>query len=655
MKQKLNMEKKAFVLKYKRTEDRFIGGMIMIFRNYRKTLKEHKLLFLFLVLSIIKLLIFHKYIGIERNYIFITLFNGVSIFSLYLLVYLLKPTLRVRGFMIVHLILSFLFFVNSLYYSHFYTLMPVHVIYQIKHLTGVSSSVKSLMKLYYLAYFIDFVFIFFYNKRKPFKVPIRKGRVAIVLSTIAVLTIGTIAGHAALRGRTDVLRTPYNLGMVNHLVYDLLYQFKPPNVEAEEVSHLQEQIIEEISRTDREYTGLIKGKNVIVIQAESFQSFVIGRQVEGQWITPVLNSLISNDSFYFPRYYEQVGWGNTSDAEFVSHSGLHSSTRAYSYKKYEGKDLVTLPILLKYAGYDTLAFHGNDADFWNRRNMYPAIGFEEFISIDELEEDELIGMGLSDGSLFKQAVPMLKDRENPFYAFMITLTSHYPYHMEEDFKGLRIEGEYADTILGDYFQTVNYLDRVIGELIEDLKKAGLYEDTVIVVYGDHHGLKVQNEEVASHVTSFLGKEYREDEMLRVPLLIHMPGSNTSRNIYTAGGQIDFFPTMANLLGMPIDNLQLIGKDILNNKEGFVVTQIHTQRGTFIDNDKIFIMSKDGDFEFSHTWDVRTGQNVDVEEARAGYLRALAEISLSEYILENNLLLLELHHIEDLHGITHEDR
>ncbi|KAB3532713.1 LTA synthase family protein [Alkaliphilus serpentinus] len=597
-------------------------------------------LFLFLTLSLIKLLIFHGFIGIERNYLPITLFNGLSIFSIYLIVYLFNNKVRLRGFMIVHFVLSLLFFINSLYYSHFYTLMPVHVVYQIGHLTGVSSSVKSLMKLYYLLYFIDFAFLFFRYKRKTIYYPPRRVKPILIFGLILLLTITTVTGHATLRGRDDVLRTPYNLGMINYHVFDLIYQFLPPTVEAEEVNNLQEIITEEGSREDKELTGLIEGKNVIVIQAESFQSFMIGRQIEGQWITPVLNQLISDNSIFFPKYYEQVGWGNTSDAEFVSHSGLHSSTRAFSYKKYEGKDLMTLPKLLKEEGYDTLAFHGNTAEFWNRRDMYPFVGFDEFISIESLQQDEIIGMGLSDRSLFKQAIPILKDRENPFYAFMITLTSHYPFHMEDSHKGLKIEGEYAGTVLADYFQTVHYLDKAIGELIEDLKEAGLYEDTVIVFYGDHHGLKTQKEEEAAQISSFIGKEYREDEMLRVPLMIHMPGSDVSKTVEIAGGQIDFFPTMANLLGLDIDNLQIVGKDLLNTQEGFVVTQIHIQRGTYIDNERIFLISKDGDFEFSQAWDLDTGEPVDLEESREDYHRALAEINLSEYILDNNLLIQE---------------
>ncbi len=354
-------------------------------------------------------------------------------------------------------------------------------------------------------------------------------------------------------------------------------------------------------------------------------------------ITPVLNDLINNDSIYFSRFYEQAGWGNTSDAEFVSHNSFYPSTKTFSYKIYEENDFNTLPVLLKESGYSTIAFHGNLADIWNRENIYPAQGLDTFISLEDFEQDELIGIGLSDGSLFRQSVEYLKNIVKPFYAFSITLTSHHPFTMEDQYKGLIINEPYQDTILENYLQTVHYLDKEIGNLIEMLKEEGLYEDSIIVIYGDHQGLDMRNEEINELVSSFLGKEYQEDEMFRVPLIIHMDNSNFLSEVTIAGGQIDFTPTIANLLGVRIESDRILGKDLLNIEQGFVAKQVHVARGSFIDNEKVFIMSNDGIFENSRAWYIESGETVNLDECREGYERALAEVNLSEYILENNLI------------------
>lgn len=135
--------------------------------------------------------------------------------------------------------------------------------------------------------------------------------------------------------------------------------------------------------------------------------------------------------------------------------------------------------------------------------------------------------------------------------------------------------------------------------------------------------------------SFLGKPYREDEMFRVPLLIHIPGLDSSQRIETVGGQIDFSPTLANLLGLS-PKKYFFGQDLLNAKEGFVAKQVHVAQGSFIDDEKVFIMSPDGIFENSQAWSLQSGTPIDVALCRDGYDRAVSEILLSTYIMNENL-------------------
>ncbi len=596
------------------------------------------------LITFLKLMVFHRFMGITDGYWQITLLNGLTAACIYLIVNMVKEHKRIKFLFGTHLVMSILFFANTMYFSHFFTLLPVHIFYQAKHLKGVSSSVGSLLRLDYLLFFGDVILLFFIAKKEDWTTIQLKNKNRLFSYLMIVLLVFSVwGGSSGLPGREEGYYTPFNLGMLNYHFYDLLSFMGRVEAHPVEETAIKEILEEEPQENQHQYFGLAKGKNVFVIQAESLQSFVLQKEVNGQYIAPVLNSLIENNSFFFSRYYEQVGWGNTSDAEFVSQTGLHASIKNFSYKQYEEKNLVSLPKLLRKLNYETTVFHGNEESFWNRNNFYPTLGVNEFISLEDFEEDEIIGMGLSDRALFRQSIPYLKSLQEPFYSFYITLTSHYPYLIEEEDQGLELGQDYEDSILGGYFQTVNYLDRAIGEFIADLKEAGLYENSIIIIYGDHHGIKPHNEESSQHMKDFLGKEYQEDEMLRVPLIIHVPNSGIQAEITKAGGQVDLFPTVANLLGVDLSPFTLIGRDLLNSDDSFALNQIHTAKGSFIQGDVIFIMARDGIFENSKAWNIVTGEPVDLEQCRSGYERAMAEIQLSEYILENNLIMMQNSH------------
>jgi phosphoglycerol transferase MdoB-like AlkP superfamily enzyme len=594
---------------------------------------------LFTLGIIIKLFFLHYYIGISEGIILITLINFITIISIYCLVSFFFGKRDMKITFILNMVLTILFFIDTMYYSHFFTLIPTHSVLQIGQLGPVSDSIFSLIRPGYFLMFTDTVLLWrLYIKNKnqtsKIKIEVKKTKLIFLLAFFLLSCITTGSTYQTIKS-TEGIYTPQNLGIINYHLLDAMDLFYKSSLDKK----MAEEVIETIVEGEGENRGfeVAKDKNVIVIQAESLQNFVINQKIEGQMITPVLNELIKNDSIYFKRYYEQVGWGNTSDAEFITHNSYYPSIKNFSYMAYKDNEFTTLPSLLKEQGYSTIAFHGNKADFWNRDKMYPSQGLDTFISLEDFEQDEMMGIGLSDGSMFRQSINKLKEQKQPFYGFFITLTSHHPFIMEDEYKGLNIEGEFKDTLLEDYLQSIHYLDQELGKFIDMLKEEGLYEDTMIAIYGDHEGLDMRDEEAQELLSSFLEKSYREDEMRRVPLITHIPNSNYHEVVSTTGGQIDFFPTIGNLLGLEVDPGKVLGKDIFNIKDGFVAKQVHVARGSFIDNEKVFIMSEDGIFENSEAWDIETGEPIDVEECREGYERALGEVNLSEYILQNNLI------------------
>lgn len=584
---------------------------------------------------LIKILILHLNMGVEKFFL-LTGNNFMIVLMIFSMVYLFSRKNLLRKLLITNFLISVIFFIDMMYFSHFYTLVPAHSVYQLGQLGPVSDSIFKLLNPLYFLLFLDFLLLVILEKKGiKGKYPERflcKRKVTAFL-LILVFLVGSYNFY--ISKVTDKYFTPYNLGVINYHIYDLLRFIERNTITSHHVEALFE-IMENTTNEKKNYFGLARGKNVIVIQAESIQNFVINNKVNGQYITPVLNELIKNNSIYFSNYFEQVAWGNTSDCEFISHTGFYPSSRIYSYKNYENNELITLPSSLQSKGYSTIAFHGNYRYFWNRENIYPVKGIQRFIALDDFDEGEVIGLGLSDGELFRQSIAYLKELPQPFYSFYITVTSHHPYYLPDEYKELKMPEEYQDTVLDNYLQTIRYLDTQIGVFLDLLKKEGLYDNSIIVIYGDHKGLDMRDEKTNEVLSAFLQKPYNEREMYNVPLIIHLPGEDIQKEVLTVGGQIDFFPTMANLLGLPLREDSLFGQDLLNAKNGFVSLAPHVAPGSFIDDEKIFIMANDGIFENSRGWYLATGEAVDLEKCRAGFERALLEISLSEYVMKNNL-------------------
>ncbi len=136
--------------------------------------------------------------------------------------------------------------------------------------------------------------------------------------------------------------------MINYHIYDAFRLTRPaPIVDPDQAEEAVQAI--ETEEADRRYEGLLEGRNIIVILAESLQTFPMEHQLAGQDVTPVLNELVQQETLYFSRFYEQVGWGNTSDSEFAIHNGFYPSTTTFSYQAYEGNNFYTLPMHLKKA------------------------------------------------------------------------------------------------------------------------------------------------------------------------------------------------------------------------------------------------------------------------------------------------------------------
>jgi phosphoglycerol transferase MdoB-like AlkP superfamily enzyme len=257
--------------------------------------------------------------------------------------------------------------------------------------------------------------------------------------------------------------------------------------------------------------------------------------------------------------------------------------------------------------------------------------------MEDLKQDDIVGIGVSDKSMFHQLIPMLQQKTQPYFAFAITLSSHHPFTLEQKYRTLKLLPEDEETTFGNYLEVVHYTDEAIGQFIDELKASGLYDNTVIAMYGDHHGLNCGMDEVQFRMSDYLGRIYDYDEMLNVPLIIHVPGSGVKETISTTGGQIDFMPTIANVMGITYDDTFVMGQDISNAKEGFVAFTAYLFDGSFATNDIVFEISREGIFDGSRAWRIGTNEPVDAKLYQKDYDKALLLKKTSKEILDQNLI------------------
>ena len=384
--------------------------------------------------------------------------------------------------------------------------------------------------------------------------------------------------------------------------------------------------------------GVAEGMNVIVIQVEAMQNFVIGREYNGQEITPFINSLLEEDTYYFDTYYQQTGSGNTSDAEFASNNSLYGTRLSYTYQLYEDNYWRGLPELLKEDGYSTSAFHAYDGDYWNRENIYPGMGFEKFHSKTDYDLNEIVGMGLSDEEFFTQSMKYIGEQKEPFYSFLVTLSSHYPFYVGKAVD-IKLDEKDQATLFGHYLEAMNYYDHCLEVFFDKLKDEGLYDDTVVVFYGDHLGMNPKTEDVQKRMTEFLGRNYDYEDAMNIPLVIHVPGSGEHETISTAGGQTDLLPTLWYLLGYDELDTVYFGHNLLTARNNFVPLKSYLPEGSFVYGDCIFKMSKSGLTSEAEIINLRTHEEASLEDRDKLYARSVQLQNTSEYYLEKDVLKL----------------
>lgn len=378
-------------------------------------------------------------------------------------------------------------------------------------------------------------------------------------------------------------------------------------------------------------SGLARGANLLQVQVESFQGWVVGAVVNGQEVTPFLNRL-RKESLYFPNVFDQSGQGRSSDGEFITLNSLHALDRgAVSFRRADNRFLA-LPAVLRAHGYSTLSAHPFERGFWNRAILHPRYGFSQMLFKRELGSGEVIGWGLADEPFFRKAVQKLPALHRPFYALFITLGLHHPFDQFPERHKVLDVGEAAGSPLGNYLHAMRYFDASLQFLVEELQRLGLWENTVLALYGDHEsGVAID-----ARLLAILGVKAWEPSIVvrehRVPFLVRLPQGSLQGERRVAGGHVDIAPTLLDVLGIERP-ASFVGRSLLADETSWAVLN----SGSTIHRDRLVVVSGPGIPHEGACFHFPSGTPRPLEECEAARRAGQQQLEMSRRVVLHDLV------------------
>ena len=575
---------------------------------------------------------------------FLLFFNPLGSSLLFLgLALTFKNKRKYYALIVIDFLLSFLLYANVLYYRFFNDFITLPTLTQTQNFGDVSGSIYALLKPYDFLFFADtlllvglLIFKFVKIETKP--VGFKQGL------TIFGLALGISGMNLAMAeiDRPELLTRGFDrnyivkyLGMYNYTVYDAVQSTKASAqrvlADTDDMAEIVNYTASNYAEPNPEYFGIGKGMNVIYVHMESIQNFLIDYEVNGEEAMPFLNSLVEEENtLYFDNFFHQTAQGKTADAEFMIENSLYGLPQGSAFTTKGLNTYQAAPGILGQLGYTSAVFHGNTGSFWNRDEIYKSFGYNSFYdsSAYDMNPDQLADYGLMDKPFFEQSMPYLSSMSQPFYTKFITVSNHYPFVMNQE-EATIAPNNTGNKVVDNYFQTARYADEAMEQFFADLKENGLYDNSIIIMYGDHYGISENHNKAMEQV---IGKEVNSFEsagLQRTPLFIRVPGMDGG-TMHQYTGQIDLLPTMLHLLGVDTKDYIHFGTDILSKEHDEVIP---FRNGEFVSPE---ITLTDGKY-----YDSKTGDLIEDEEQleKAKEYQASVEetLRLSDKVVNGDLL------------------
>ena len=544
---------------------------------------------------------------------------------------------------IIYAIITIIVYADFLYYSYSTNFLSFYQIDNLQYAKEIGSGLTCIINIKNMAMFlfdniiVGIISIISYQKLEKTSYP---NKILKVVMIIVILLINIIL----VRNKINEIYSSksYNKSLIvqNASIYYYHYEdakdyfsnlFVKEEINEERLKQIYEETEKEKINTTQ-YTGTAKDSNVIILQLESLNEYVIGKKVNGKEITPNLNKFF-NDNIYCSDMYNQ-GLGTTADSEFEMENALYPLENGYVFQKYSNNTWLDIYKTLKNEGYHTSFMHPNTSTFWNREEVYKAgYQIDEYNDINKFSDIESAGEFYSDEGFFKKAVEIMNGYESKFCTTLVSVTTHIPFYLDGvsnlENKVTITENDmeqYEDDTFRRYLISCNFVDYAFGQFMQELEKIGLLENSILIVYGDHGaGLTT---------TDQIEKLYQENEMtykefedvtkdIHIPFGMKIPGFEESEKIQRAVSKIDIKPTILDLLG--VEDKFSLGESIFTEKDksfikglGYITSKNYCINGKYYERE--------------------TREEIaETEELKELMEKMEDEIYLSDTIIKNNLL------------------
>lgn len=528
---------------------------------------------------------------------------------------LLKGKIRIWITLITDLLVSILLFINELYFSYSSNLVSVSQISNLQYGREISIALPNLIHIWHFLYFADIILLlifYLYNRKNVVKISkwfyIPGIIYAIIMVNWAVKINNTWLVKAQEHQFNKVLQIEYSSIYGYHFLDIKNNVNMKKNVKYKNKNDMMKAYDELMLSYDENYPlqydlqGIAADKNVIIIQLESVQNFVVNRTVNGKEITPNFNKFLK-ENVQFTNMQNQ-SYSTTADSEFTEMNSLYPLENGMSFAQYSSNDYNNIYSNYKKNEYITTYIHGNEGAFWNRIAVYSRLQIDN-LHFDEMfdENTERISNFISDEQVYRKIAEEIKEYDGKFFVNIVAASSHTAFDLpgiedRENKISIDVGDEYRDTYFGHYLEAMNYADYAFGIFIDELKSAGLYDDTVILIYGDHAGLQMYNDEMIDFIKAVkpsLNDVQTQINYSNILCGLKIPGVE-HMEINKPTSKIDIKPTMMEICG--IEDEFSLGKSMFSTKDFVCINN-----GRII-TDKYFF---DGNW-----YSIENGNKIDLE-------------------------------------------
>lgn len=563
------------------------------------------------------------------------LFLGIAI--------IFKGRLQQWLLIFINFILSFWLFANVVYYRFFNDFITFSTMTQSTGNAGdLGGSILSLMSPFDFFFFTDTLILLLLVVLRVARPCMERWHVRAIFTVfVSAIMIFIVNLSLAETDRPELLSRTFDrnyivkyLGAYNFAIYDTIQNARSnaqrAMADSSDINDIQNFAKSNFAAPNPDYYAKGKGMNVIYISLESLQSFIINYKMpDGTEVTPFLNKLTTgaDNTTYFKNFFHQTGSGKTSDAEFMMENSLFPLSQGPVFQMKGTNAYQAAPAIMDQHGYETAAFHGNVKSFWNRDQMYRALGYERFFDAKyyDMSSENTKNYGMKDKPFLQETMPYLKNLKQPFYSKLILLSNHFPFGMDPEDTSFK-PGDFGDKVVNNYVQSANYMDQAVEQFFKDLKEAGLFDKSIVILYGDHYGLSENHNDAMAKV---LNKEqitpFDNAQLQRVPLFIHIP-KVAGGTVPTYGGDVDVRPTLMSLLGINTKNYIQFGTDLFSKQ--------HQQIVPFRNGD---VITSKYSIVGGSVYDNATGKKVDRSFGKPYETQAKKMLDYSDKVIYGDLL------------------